>query len=268
MKSRTIQWLGFGLILLIGLIHLYKIPQEYEEVHYMGYLFAANFLGTVLASVRIRRSNGDSTWGWWLGLIVAAGSIVGYVWSRTTGMPGMEMESWLDPVGLLSLVAEVGFIVLALTRLPLKGMIGERRVSKHIAVILGLETLILVGLVVNIWDARSMEISQETLKDEYGVELRLIGRTNLGGNLDFRLFILDAQKAEKLLGQDHSTLPVLLVEGSNLRLIAPEQHHHHTDLNDGDIYYLMYPNPGSVVRAGTPVSVEFGNLRLEPVPVQ
>jgi hypothetical protein len=53
-------------------------------------------------------------WGWVLALLVAGGAFVGYVASRTVGLPGLpaEPDAWLEPIGVASLVCEGLFIVL------------------------------------------------------------------------------------------------------------------------------------------------------------
>ncbi|NBU63638.1 MAG: hypothetical protein EBS29_03925 [Chloroflexia bacterium] len=49
-----------------------------------------NGLGALLASGLILRNRNKT--GWWLGIAVAASAIVGYVISRTVGLPGLEAE--------------------------------------------------------------------------------------------------------------------------------------------------------------------------------
>jgi hypothetical protein len=120
MKSKNLEWIGIVLITIIGVIHLILMRGEYDEAHYMGMLFAANFVGAIIAAVGIYRG---SLWGWILGFLVAAGSLVGYILSRTVGMPGMEIEEWLDPYGMLSLLFEVVFIALLVQKAPWKGAV-------------------------------------------------------------------------------------------------------------------------------------------------
>jgi len=115
MKFQTLQWLSVALILGIGLIHLSMVPAEYEEAQYMGLLFAINFLAAIIAALGILRRE---VWGWVLGLVIAAGSIIGYILSRTVGLPGMEIEAWLQPMGLLSLIVEGIFFVLVIMMKP------------------------------------------------------------------------------------------------------------------------------------------------------
>lgn len=102
-------WAGAALIAAVGLIHLLEAPEELEEATYLGLLFLANFGGAVVAAIGISR---NQRWGWGLGVLLAGGALAGYVVSRTIGLPGMAVEEWLEPVGVLSLLIEGLFIAL------------------------------------------------------------------------------------------------------------------------------------------------------------
>ncbi len=115
MTTRTFQWLSVAIIALIGLIHLSMVPQEYGEAPYMGILFGINFIAAIIAALGILR---QETWGWLLGVGIAVGSLIGYILSRTVGLPGMEIEAWLQPLGVLSLLAEGAFLLLVFTKKP------------------------------------------------------------------------------------------------------------------------------------------------------
>jgi uncharacterized membrane protein YfcA len=110
-RSR-IAWAGASLIAALGLIHLLEAPEELEEATYLGLLFLANFGGAVVAAIGIYRNSG---WGWNLGALLAGGAFAGYVISRTVGLPGMDVEEWLEPLGVLSMLIEVLFLGLWLT---------------------------------------------------------------------------------------------------------------------------------------------------------
>ena len=103
---------GILLIAALGLIHLLEAPDEFEEATYLGLLFLANFGGTVVAAIGIYRND---RWGWILGAVLAAGSFVGYAISCTVGLPGLEVEDWLQPSGVLAMLVEALFIGLWLT---------------------------------------------------------------------------------------------------------------------------------------------------------
>ena len=97
MKFRILQWVGLTLILQTGLVHLYLAPESFTEAVYEGLLFVANAIGAVVAAYGIYRGK---VWGWNLGILIAAGSIVAYIISRTVGLPGMEIEEWSNSVGV------------------------------------------------------------------------------------------------------------------------------------------------------------------------
>lgn len=124
MNKTAFQWFSVGIIAVIGLVHLYMAPQEYGETPYMGILFGINFVAALIAAVGILR---QENWGWLLGVGIAAGSMLGYVLSRTVGLPGMEIEEWLQPVGVFSLAVELIFMFMAATQKPWQGMLRAAR---------------------------------------------------------------------------------------------------------------------------------------------
>ncbi|MBI5149707.1 MAG: hypothetical protein HZA28_02920 [Candidatus Omnitrophica bacterium] len=109
---KTHVWSGMFLILATGLIHLVDAPDGFEEAAYKGWLFCANGVGALVAAVGIYR--GQRLWGWNLGLLIAAGSLLGYTASRTIGLPLIpaEPDAWLEPLGVLSLALEGSFVAL------------------------------------------------------------------------------------------------------------------------------------------------------------
>jgi hypothetical protein len=115
MKDNHLKWLSVLIILITGIVHLLMVGQEYEEVPYMGILFGINFVAALIAAAGIYRKQ---DWGWLLGAAVAVGSMLGYILSRTVGLPGMEIEAWLQPLGVISLLAEGAFILLTVRKQP------------------------------------------------------------------------------------------------------------------------------------------------------
>jgi hypothetical protein len=108
-------------------------------------------------------------------------------------------------------------------------------------------------------------ISNQELEEQYGLRITLIGVTAGGGLVDLRFKVVDAEKA-KLLFKDHDNMPVLIPEGSKVRLGLPGRHN--TDFITGKVYYMLYGNANGVVQPGKPVSVAFGDLILEPIIAQ
>ena len=100
---------GMALVLVAGLVHLIEAPDNLSEAPYKGVLFIVNAVLAVIAAVGIYRN--QKIWGWGLGLVVAVGSILGYIMSRTIGLPTLEVDSaWFEAMGVLSVVVEVGFV--------------------------------------------------------------------------------------------------------------------------------------------------------------
>jgi hypothetical protein len=103
------KWMGMIVILISGLIHLFDAPGEFQEVPYMGILFIIFFLGSIVSAIGIYR--GELVWGWLLGGALAIGAVIGYVISRTVGMPRMEIEDWGPPLAYLSILLEIIYFV-------------------------------------------------------------------------------------------------------------------------------------------------------------
>ncbi|MBN2483946.1 MAG: hypothetical protein JXD21_07095 [Candidatus Omnitrophica bacterium] len=103
--------LGIVLISVTGIIHVIDAPDALEEAAYKGWLFYANGVGSLIAAIGILCGK---RWGWNLGLVITALTIVGYILSRTVGLPYIpaEPDEWLEPLGIISLVAEGLFVSL------------------------------------------------------------------------------------------------------------------------------------------------------------
>jgi Na+/proline symporter len=112
----------------IGLIHLVLAPEYMEEQAYIGVLFIAGAIASGIVAVLLWKR--DDMAAWIVGALAAAGMGVGFVLSRTTGLPGFHEGEW-ELSGILSLLLEGGFVALALS--SLKGLSSGRRESAAIA---------------------------------------------------------------------------------------------------------------------------------------
>ena len=83
--------------------------------------------------------------------------------------------------------------------------------------------------------------------------------------VDFRFKVLDAEKADQLLGQ-HENMPQLIPVNSKTRLGIPGIHS--PNYLNGKVYYMLYGNAGGIIKPGTPVQVAFGDVLLEAVVAQ
>lgn len=114
-RSKSIMRAGIVLIVITGIIHFIDAPDNFNQATYKGVLFILNGLGALVTAYGIFRG---ASWGWLLGLLIAGGAIVGYIISRTVGLPRLPVDPhWLEPMGVLSVIVEAIFIALAVNAL-------------------------------------------------------------------------------------------------------------------------------------------------------
>lgn len=101
---------GIVLILAVGGVHLIEAPEHFEAASYLGVLFVANFVGTLVAAVGIFR--GAKSWGWTLGALISLLSLLAYPVSRLFGLPGFPeaVGEWDAPLGSLAMILEGLFL--------------------------------------------------------------------------------------------------------------------------------------------------------------
>jgi hypothetical protein len=107
-KTITAARFGGVAIALVGIIHLVLASEYFEEEPYIGYLFVAGGAGALLVAVGLWR--GPQRLAWALGAVIAVGMGVGFVLSRTVGLPGFHETEW-ESSGIASLVLEVAYLV-------------------------------------------------------------------------------------------------------------------------------------------------------------
>ena len=127
MTSPTTRKLAAAALAAVGVIHLILSPEYLSEQAYIGALFIAGGLFMCGLAVALWRT--DNVPSWLLGALTMAGMGIGFVLSRTVGLPGFHESEW-ELSGLLCLVLEAGFVaVAARALLPA----GERRRDPAIA---------------------------------------------------------------------------------------------------------------------------------------
>jgi hypothetical protein len=280
-KSKLIQWFAITLILEIGLLHLFTAQAEYEEVAYMGYLFVANFLGALIAAVGIYRR---LFLGWILGVFIAIGSIAGYAWSRTLGMPGMEVEEWFNPIGIVVMLLEGGFCILFLFR-PWKIKTDEKIPAtssklRYLMPVAGLLVIASVSVLTFRWDAAftlafgthvgSLDQLNKTpvtfnsdLEEKYGVQVLQAATSMMGSIIDVRIRIVDPDKAHAFLQNQAA----MLLDQQAL-ILAPHMHSHAgSRLKTGKVFVVFFPTQ-QIIHTGSEVSLVFGPVRTEAMVVK
>ncbi|GAC1385533.1 MAG: hypothetical protein NVS4B7_11460 [Ktedonobacteraceae bacterium] len=107
--------IGVILLIAIGLIHLLIVRSGLHLQAYLGVLFIIDVVAAFAGAVWIGLF--DAPTGWLLGGLAALGPLVGYMVTRTIGLPGLHVLPWNAPNGLLSLLLEAIMVLLALSTL-------------------------------------------------------------------------------------------------------------------------------------------------------
>jgi hypothetical protein len=119
--TRLLAWAGAYTILFVGAAHILICGEHFLVATYLGLAFVVNFLGSLVVAASLFL--GGRTWAWLLGDVVAGGALVGFVVSRTVGLPGAPefVGQWFNIAGLLTSGFDVLFITLSLLALTPQG---------------------------------------------------------------------------------------------------------------------------------------------------
>lgn len=112
-RFQAVRWAASTMAAVEVGIHAYLAPSHLEEKPYIGVLFVV--ADVLLVAVLVSLLTGlVRPVGWLLGAGVCAGMFVGFVLSRTTGLPGYH-ETWSSDhwLGVASLPPEVMFVACA-----------------------------------------------------------------------------------------------------------------------------------------------------------
>lgn len=106
-------WPGLVLLAATAWIHFRDIPDKFGETPYLGWLYVLLVAGCAAAGAWLLSNRWRS--GAVLGMVVSLGAILGYVLTRSVGLPGArdDIGNWGEPAGVLSLVLEAAFVLLA-----------------------------------------------------------------------------------------------------------------------------------------------------------
>lgn len=93
-------------------IHSTELASKVDEVQYLGAgyvaLIAASLIAIVMLAVGDRRR-------WVLAGLTAGSTLLGYVLTRTVGLPGStdDIGNWSEPLAVWAMVAELAVVVIA-----------------------------------------------------------------------------------------------------------------------------------------------------------
>jgi hypothetical protein len=101
----------------IAVIHILDAPDTFDGVKYIFWLYIAIIAGAIPFSLLLLQWS--SRLAWVGAALLAAGPLVGYLLTRSVGLPGDsgDIGNWLDSLGLASMFVEVAVLGLSLARL-------------------------------------------------------------------------------------------------------------------------------------------------------
>lgn len=110
----------------IGLVHLIDIPGKYYETPYMFWMYLALIIGALAVGAELIRSGSKLAWAAAGGL--AASTIVGFVLTRTTGLPQDhgDIGNWSEGLGLASRWIEGCVVALSGAVLTARATVARR----------------------------------------------------------------------------------------------------------------------------------------------
>lgn len=119
--GKFLSWAGAYLISFVGLIHLLESEEHFGYAPYLGVLFLINFLLAAIAAAGLVRSG--RRWAWLLGDFIAGGALLGFVVSRTVGLPGFPegVGQWFNLPAWITLAIAVSYLPLSLLALTRRG---------------------------------------------------------------------------------------------------------------------------------------------------
>ena len=282
MKSRTIQWLAILLILQSGVLHWADAQAQYQKIPYLGYLAMSYVAGAFVSIILIYFRK----WiGWLVGLLVAVVSISVYILTRTIALPGLAVDPWLYPYGVIGTTVEALLILLFLLARPWKKSqrVDGNPASHRLSFLLPLFGIVFIsGITYGTarWDSFAYQlgyhhhvgsystvcntppISLEELEQKYGVQVSLIAVSALDSIVDVRLMVTDPDKAQPFLENQGAILV-----NQEVLILAPHVHSHWR-LKKGKVFVAFFSTQNGTVQPGSEVSLVYGAVRVEPVIAQ
>jgi hypothetical protein len=122
----TIRVMGALLALAISTAHVADQGglTAFTSPDWLGWTYRAIEVGGVLTALTLMWPRAAKL-GWAAGVLLGAGPFVGYIASRTVGVPGdsVDVGNWGDWLGTVALIVEAGIVTISLGMLR----IGVRR---------------------------------------------------------------------------------------------------------------------------------------------
>ena len=90
----------------VALIHVLDAHNTFVSTPYVGWLYVGLITGSLGSAAWLLRGSDSRAWA--TAALLSVGAIVGFVCSRTVGLPGStdDLGNWWEPLGLASLFVE------------------------------------------------------------------------------------------------------------------------------------------------------------------
>jgi len=97
----------------VALIHIIDAPNTFPETPYIGWLYVGLIGGCLLTAAALVR--GRDRRAWLAAGLLPLGAIVGFVLTRTVGLPADtgDIGNWSEPLGMASLFVEGSLVGLS-----------------------------------------------------------------------------------------------------------------------------------------------------------
>ncbi|WP_157592039.1 hypothetical protein [Solirubrobacter soli] len=97
----------------IALIHLLDSLGKFQETPYMGWMYVGLMIACLAAAATLLHSHAREAW--LAAIALPASAIVGFVLTRTVGLPQAhgDIGNWSEPLGLAALFVEGAVIAVA-----------------------------------------------------------------------------------------------------------------------------------------------------------
>jgi hypothetical protein len=112
-RHTSLRALGFVGMLGIALIHLLDVVGKIQETPYLGVMYIALMVASVAVAFFLLHTG--SVLAWATGGLLAVLTLIGFILSRTSGLPSAtgDIGNWTEPLGLASMFVEGAVILLA-----------------------------------------------------------------------------------------------------------------------------------------------------------
>ncbi len=116
-RSPSLHLLGLALLAITAWIHFVDIPDKLGETAYLGWAYILLVAGCAAAGAWLLSSHWRR--GYVLGIVISLGAIIGFVLTRTTGLPHAtgDIGNWAEVSGIWALISEAAFVVLGVAAL-------------------------------------------------------------------------------------------------------------------------------------------------------